>query len=68
MKYRVLVGIDYPTAPSVIRKLLAGEDIPWGARGNVHREPGDVVDDLPAVTVAAGLEHGWIEEIADDVP
>ena len=37
------------------------EDGPWAQRGHVQREPGDLGDDVPEVSVPWLLEQGFIE-------
>ena len=64
MRYRVIVGLDYSTKPTIIRRILAGEhDIPWEERGMKRAEPGAIVDDLPPQSVPAMLAKGQIEVI-----
>lgn len=63
--YRVLVGLNYPTAPGVIKRLLAGDDLPPAVRAEKRAEPGDIVSDLPAHSIPALLEKACIEEVAD---
>lgn len=64
MKYRVLRGgLEYPTDPAVVERLLAGENIPYGERGMVRREEGAVVDDVPACSVPWLVEQGYIEPV-----
>lgn len=62
-EYRVLNGISYPTDPKIVRRLLAGEHIPWTARHLKRAEPGDVVADLPAASVPWLLEQGHIAPV-----
>lgn len=60
-RYRVLVGLSYPTDAAVIRRLQAGEAVAWEQRGLRRAEAGAVVSDLPAVSVPWLLEQGLIE-------
>lgn len=60
-RFRVLKGINYPTDPEILRRLRAGENIPWPDRQMRRAEPGDVVDDLPTASVPWLLEDGAIE-------
>lgn len=60
-QYRVLNALDYPTDPKVIKRLLAGEQIPWEERRMKHVEPGEVVDDVPECSVPWLLEQRQIE-------
>ena len=64
-RYRALVGLSYPTSASVIRRLLAGEDIPPAERHESHAEAGDIVQDLPAHSIPGLLAKGRIEEVPD---
>lgn len=66
-RYRVLVGLNYPTDPDVLRRILAGAHVPDHARQARRAEPGDVVDDIPEVSIAACLASGYIER-ADGAP
>lgn len=67
MRYRVLVdGLCYPTDPRILRRLAAGEKIPLGERRMCEPHSlGDVVEDLPRVSIPGLLRKGWIEEAAD---
>lgn len=65
MKYLVLVGLDYPTDPSIIRRLKAGEDIPFEQRKMKRAEPGEIVEDLPKESAPWLLAQGCIEEVSD---
>lgn len=69
-RYRVLIpgGIEYPTSPSVLARLVRGEDVPYGQRGNRRAECGAVVDDVPAKSAPVLLKKGWIETAEDDAP
>jgi len=62
-RYRVLVGLNYPTSPSVLTRLAAGEDVPREQRHETRAEPGDIVDDLPEMSVKWLLKKGIIEEV-----
>ena len=63
-RYRVLVeGFCYPTDPAVIKRLLAGEQVPWQERKVKEVPAGAVVDDVPAASVASCLAQGWIEPV-----
>lgn len=65
-RYRVHVGLEYPTDPDVIRRLRAGEPIPMAERGLKRAEPGDIVADLPEASVPWLLGLGAIEEVGRD--
>ena len=63
-KYRVLTDeLFYPTDPDIVRRLKAGEKIGWDARRNKSVVKGDVVEDIPSVSVPGLLKAGWIEEV-----
>ena len=68
-KYEVLVEVDYPTDPDVIKRLLAGEQVPAEEQGRVTRtpaaegEPPVIVDDIPACSAAWLLEGGIIRKV-----
>jgi len=67
-RYRALTGISYPTDPGIVKRIQAGESIPYGERGVKEIPAGQVVDDVPAVSVPWLLEQGLIElieEVAD---
>jgi hypothetical protein len=65
-RYRVLVGLNYPTSPSVIKRILAGEDVPFEQRHEKHAEAGTIVTDIPESSVAKLLANGRIEEVTGD--
>lgn len=66
-RYRVLVpGLTYPTDIRILRRLAAGEDIPLPQRRMcVPHAVGDIVDDLPGMSVKGLLGAGWIEEVTE---
>lgn len=64
-RYRALRNLKYPTDPGVIRRLAAGENLPFKERGKLKRvETGQIVTDLPAVSIPVLLAKGWIEAVA----
>ena len=67
MKYRVLVGLDFATNEVAIKRILAGEDVPWDKRGMRRVNPGSIVDEaeLPPRTVNYALAHSFIEEVQE---
>jgi len=67
MKYRVLIGLNYVVDKSVLRRLRAGEAVPFAERKERRAEPGEVVDDLPVGDVEYLLARGAIES-ADESP
>lgn len=64
-RYRVKVGLNYPTDPAIDARLRAGEQIPWEDRGMRRAEPGQIVDDIPPLSVPWLIEQGVIEEIEE---
>lgn len=64
--YRALVGLNYPTAPDIIARLLRGENVPFEERGERRVEAGEIVSDIPAASIPWLLEAGEIEEVAAD--
>lgn len=66
-KHRVLnTAISYPTSADVIARLIAGEQIPIEERGMVTRVAGDIVDDIPDISVEHLIAEGAIEAVADE--
>lgn len=65
-RFRVLVGLNYPTDAAAVRRIMAGEDVPTGARHERRAEPGDIVTDLPASSIPGLLAKGRIEEVMDE--
>lgn len=65
-RYRVLTGLEYPTDPAIIRRILAGDVRPEDRSANRQVEAGEIVDDVPAVSVPWLLVQGVIEEVTDD--
>jgi hypothetical protein len=59
-EYEVVVGINYPTSPDAIKRILAGEYVPAHERKNKRAEPGQVVSDIPSCSVPWLLEQGQI--------
>jgi hypothetical protein len=69
-RYRATTGLNYPTSPSVIKRLLAGEDIPVEQRHETRIEAGEICDPAPPrESVPHLLAAGLItEEDADGDP
>jgi hypothetical protein len=65
-RYRARTGIEYPTDPAIIRRILAGDVRPEDRALNRQVEAGEIVDDVPAVSVPWLLAQGVIEEVTDD--
>jgi hypothetical protein len=60
-RYEVLTGLTYPIGEANVNKAKAGkldEVTKWK-----RAEPGEVVDDIPAVSIAWLLEQGQIAEV-----
>lgn len=64
-QFRCLVDLRYPTDPRVIKRLKDGEDIPMHQRGARVAVCGEIVTDLPAVSIPGLLKARWIEEVKD---
>lgn len=64
-RYRVLdEALHWPKDPAIIRRLLAGEQIPMEERGEIRTAlQGEIVTDLPAGSVGWLLEQGRIERV-----
>lgn len=67
-RYRALMGLSYPTDPNAIKRIIEardrGERLPWEERGPIKEvKAGEIVDDIPAVSVPHLLERGRIEEV-----
>lgn len=60
-RYRALTGLSYPTDKAIIRRIQEGESIPTDERGAREVTPGEIVDDIPSVSVPWLLEQGQIE-------
>lgn len=79
MAYKVLVGLNYPTSAAVLERLAALRDSPEAerqagvadvrAKGGFKRaEVGEIVTNLPAVSVPWLLAQGIIELVPDEEP
>lgn len=64
-RFRALRGLNYPTDPAVVDRLLSGERVPREDRKEKRVEAGDIVDDIPSVSVANLLSRGYIEEVSN---
>ena len=62
-RYRVLVPLSYPTRQNVIERILAGEQLTASERAERRVEPGEIVSDLPQISIEGLLGNGWIEEV-----
>lgn len=65
-RYRVLIpgGIEYPTSPSVIRRLQAGDNLGLHLRGHKRAEFGEIIEDHPSPAIL--VKKGWLEPVADE--
>ena len=62
-QYLIKQTLWYPTDKAVIARLKAGENLPIKERGPIRQaEPGEIVSDLPLVSIPGLLEHDYIEE------
>lgn len=64
-RFRALRELWYPTDPAVIARIRANAKVPMRDRGMKTILAGDVVEDIPAVSIRVLLEKGWIEEVID---
>lgn len=65
MKYRLLRPLWVPTNAGAIRRVRAGQDVPFSERGMVDLPAGQVTDQLPPSSVGWMLRKGWIESVAE---
>ena len=65
VRYRALVPLFYPTDPDIVRRLQEGEAIRWDDRHHKEAAPGEIVDDIPLVSIPILLEKGWIEIVKE---
>lgn len=65
-RYRAKTGLSYPTNPQVIARLKRGENVPWEERRAKEVAAGEIVTDIPAVSVPWLLEQNLIELAEDD--
>ncbi len=61
-------GLTYPADPDIVRRLLAGENIPIPERGLKEVGEGDIVDDIPACSLAALIDKGYVEALPEHGP
>jgi hypothetical protein len=59
-RYEVLVGLSYPTDPDIITRIQSGAHVPLHERRARRAEPGEIVSDIPAMSVPWLLERGII--------
>ena len=64
-QYRALTGISYPTSADALKRLDAGELVPWEERAIRDVAAGEVVDDIPERSLGWLLDQGYIEEVID---
>jgi len=63
-KYKVLVGLAYPTSAAILKRIADGENVPWEDRKVKEVAVGDIVDDIPANSIGWLLAKGYIEKLA----
>ena len=79
MRYKMKVGINYPTSAKVVEELLGMAELPDEERqakvsqiaqdgGFARAEAGDIVDNLPEVSIPWLLEQGHIKAVDDKKP
>ena len=64
-RYRALTGLAYATNAAAIERIQKGEEVSLEERDIVEASAGDVVTDIPAVSIPWLLEQGLIEEAVD---
>lgn len=57
-KYRALVGLSYPATEKDVNLRLKGKPCEWK-----HVAPGEIVTDIPEMSIPWLLEDGRIEEV-----
>ena len=67
-RYRLLIGLSYPTDRRAVQRLLAGEDVPSVERAEHYAEAGAVVDDIPTSLIPRLLAKGRIERVENEAP
>ncbi len=66
-QYRVLGrGAYYPTNPKAIKRMQAGEKVPFEERGMVDARPGTIITDVSALAAESLLAQGLVEEVSSD--
>ena len=64
-RYRALVPLYYRTDPAVIRRVKAGEKVPFAESKIRTCKAGALVNDLPRESVAGLLRKKWIEAVEE---
>ena len=62
-RYRALVGLSYPTDKKILDRIAAGEKLTWKERKNKEVAAGEIVYDIPEISIPWLLEQGKIEEV-----
>ncbi len=63
-RYRVLArGVTYPTDVRALRRLQAGEKVPWEERKMVQAAPGDIIEDVHPIALQSLLSQELIVEV-----
>ncbi len=63
--YRALIDLAYPTDADIIDRLVAGEDVPWEDRSIKQVGAGELVSDIPTVSLPWLLEQGLVEPVVE---
>ena len=66
--YRALRGLSYPTDHGVIERLAGGENLRYPERRCREVTVGEIVTDIPAVSLPWLLEKGYVELVAEESP
>ena len=72
--YLCLRGFSYPTSKIIRDRILGGDHMPYGERGElVRHEIGDKIADLPSDLIKSWLRRGIVElikskEVSSDTP
>ena len=62
-RYEAQVELSYPTNPGIIARIQDGEKIPFEQRETKQIQAGDIVSDIPSVSIPWLLEQGLIKEV-----
>ena len=63
--YRALVGLSYPTEKAILDRIIKGEKVPFAERNSKEVSAGEIVSDIPDISIHWLLEQHKIEEVKD---